>query len=374
MNSLWRNHLIELDIDLLELKGFSRSIAELEWLLVVLMLLYYVIIGVTPDHRPAVLSAIAIYSTFVLLFRYSNLFKAESRGRFAIEIQAMVAIITVMVWFTERLESPLLNLYLLVIIVSAITLGKLATMLELGLIISATVLMSYDAHGIIIFSTTFGVQLWLKFLPFLLVGYLTTMLAADLDFTKSFFKRRAETDDLTGLFNKGAFRRAMLVEENRGRRRKREFSIMVIDADNLKSVNDKFGHHAGDELIRTVAATLRSVLREDDIAARYGGDEFVVMLNGIEGELAEGVAERIRAAVNAKELGPRGAHFHTSISIGIATYPNDGIDADAVFERADEALYHSKKMGRNRVTVFTADTTRPTPNGDEPEKLLQDPA
>jgi len=110
-----------------ELRGISRTVAEIHWLL--LVLLYQLFEGPLPDDRVAITTGLFFYAAFVMSFRYANFYRSESRIKIAIETFGMLVFITWVLWFTGKLQSPLLNLYLLVIITSALTLGKLATML-----------------------------------------------------------------------------------------------------------------------------------------------------------------------------------------------------------------------------------------------------
>src|SRR3989304_2650701 len=117
-----------------ELRGISRTVAEIEWLLLILTLLYQVVEGPSEFARSGIAASLFFYAAFILAFHYVNFFRGESRWKVAIETWVMIVFITWVVWFTGGLQSPLLNLYLLPVITSAISLGKLATLLEMGLI------------------------------------------------------------------------------------------------------------------------------------------------------------------------------------------------------------------------------------------------
>jgi diguanylate cyclase (GGDEF)-like protein len=125
----------------------------------------------------------------------------------------------------------------------------------------------------------------------------------------------------------------------------------MIDLDRLKAVNDRFGHTTGSALIRHVAGLMRDGLRNADILARYGGDEFVVLMPHTNARESALVAERIRELIETKPLTIDGQQFSASISIGIASYPENVDRAEALMDKADGALYQSKMSGRNRVTV-----------------------
>ena len=129
---------------------------------------------------------------------------------------------------------------------------------------------------------------------------------------------------------------------------------MMIDSDSLKKVNDTYGHDAGDKLIRAAVMGIRAAIKSTDIVARYGGDEFVCLLPGAEGDDAARIGERIRARIAENPLSIDGQPVPMSVSIGVATYPAHGDKLDLIARNADKALYLSKSQGRNRVTVYSA--------------------
>jgi diguanylate cyclase (GGDEF)-like protein len=136
-------------------------------------------------------------------------------------------------------------------------------------------------------------------------------------------------------------------------RYKRAASVLMIDSDNLKAVNDTYGHDAGNRLLRLLARLVQAELRFTDVLARYGGDEFIVLLPETPPKGALEVAGRIRDAVAAAPLAVDGARVACTVSIGMAAHPADGSTLDAVVARADRAMYQAKKDGRNRVVQFS---------------------
>lgn len=341
------------NIEQVELKGFSRSVAELEWLLLILMLLYFIAPGTYVENEQAVVLGMVCFAVFVFVFRYLNFNTQESRWKIAIETWAMIAFISWMLWFTGKDDSPLLNLYLLVIITSGLTLGKTITLLEFALITCIYLYLGYPDIQAREFNLMDFTELMIRFTPFLLIAYLITMLSADLHFARRMFQYLSETDELTGLFNKRAFTKMMAREIVKSVRYSHPFAVLMIDADSLKHINDEYGHDTGDKLIRTVSETIRVSLRDSDILARYGGDEFVAFLPETTALQANEVAERIRQAATATRFSVQGRQIPVTVSIGLASYPDDANSPEDVQDRADRALYYSKQGGRNRVTVFS---------------------
>jgi diguanylate cyclase (GGDEF)-like protein len=162
----------------------------------------------------------------------------------------------------------------------------------------------------------------------------------------------AANDPLTGLSNRMTFGDSLDRELARARRDGGEVTLVLLDLDHFKQLNDTRGHQAGDEVLRCTAVTLREHQRVYDIAARYGGEEFALIAPGLSARDATVIAERLREAIAENGCG-------VTASVGVATYPRDASGADALVAAADEALYQSKHDGRNRVTQAPPPTGAP---------------
>jgi diguanylate cyclase (GGDEF)-like protein len=335
-----------------ELRGFSRSMAELQWLLIILAILYYFIPTRPISNTNAMIVTLVCYSALVMLFRYLNFHARETRWKLAIETWAMIGFITTILWYTGMVDSPLLNLYLLVIIACAITLGKIMTLLEVALIASCYLYMGYQAYSVEIIAPATFTMLMAKFSPFLLVAYVTSMLASDIKSAKNKITVMSQLDELTGLLNMRAFNTILEKEIAAAARYNTPYTVLMIDVDELKQINDHFGHSAGSRMVRVVASSLKNCVRNSDVLARYGGDEFVVLMPQTSTENALVAAERIRAAIDNTSFDMSGSRITATVSIGIASYPDGVGEAEAVLEKADVALYKSKHSGRNRVTYY----------------------
>lgn len=163
-------------------------------------------------------------------------------------------------------------------------------------------------------------------------------------------EKMAVTDHLTGLNNQRYFKDRIESELSRAIRYELKLSMLVIDVDSFKSVNDRFGHLAGDTVLKEISRRILETVRLSDVVVRYGGDEFVVLLTDTDKEAAKIVAEHVRKAVSDLTVAIDGKAIPVSISIGAASFPSPNIcSCDDLFKEADNAMYRSKRAGRNRV-------------------------
>ncbi len=169
-------------------------------------------------------------------------------------------------------------------------------------------------------------------------------------------KELSITDDLTGLYNRRYFNQRFDREVLRAKRYRRPLSILMVDIDYFKSYNDINGHLLGDDVLKKVAYLIESNLRKADIVARYGGEEFVILLPEINKSHADQVAEKLRRTVELRHF-PKEQYLpnkNLTISIGLATLPDDSTNSRELIEFADRALYRAKAEGRNRVVIYHA--------------------
>jgi len=167
--------------------------------------------------------------------------------------------------------------------------------------------------------------------------------------------RFAFTDYLTGLRTRGYFEQQLELEFKRAERKQQKFALLMIDIDHFKILNDTFGHHVGDQLLRDVTSILMKDMREVDTVARYGGEEFVIILPETTETGAVFVAQRLRRAVDQAKFFAGSPHSvqHLTISIGVAVYDTDAQFKRDLIEFADAALYAAKHAGRNRVMCYS---------------------
>lgn len=166
---------------------------------------------------------------------------------------------------------------------------------------------------------------------------------------------QARTDSLTGLYNRSVFMDLLAQAVNSATRHHRKLAVIFIDFDNFKLVNDQLGHNEGDKLLVSISKRLGQVLRSEDTLARFGGDEFIVLLPQIEGSHSVEAVTRNMQKQLAKEFQLSATSLTVSCSMGVAIFPEDGRSIDTLINHADTAMYRAKDLGRNNVQFFTED-------------------
>ena len=339
-----------------ELRATTKTLGELGWLLLVVVLAYLAFVRqeLEIESLAATLGAMLAYALFVLALQTVSAARAKARWHTFGRCLAMIALITWVLLHAGPERGALANLYHLVIITSALTLGGRLT--AINLIIIAAILISIERHGLAAGPSAAqrALQLFLQLAPMLLVAFVTTRLADDIRRALDRIRFISETDELTSLYNLRAFMSIAERLHRQAKRYRRPYALMMIDSDNLKSVNDTHGHDCGNELLKLTTHGIRRQLRDTDVPARYGGDEFILLLPETNAEGARELGERIRRMIAERALRTENAEIRTTVSIGIASFPDHGDDLKGVLNKADQAMYTSKKSGRNRVTLFAA--------------------
>jgi diguanylate cyclase (GGDEF)-like protein len=326
--------------------SIRRSLMRVDWLVLLAVGLYAIVPYSRPSSPKLLYTAIALFTIFVLALRWKDFPVRGTGERIALSAAAMVAFITVAAMQTGGTMSPLMNLYLLPIVVAAMTLGaRGATIVFAGVVLAY--LSVIVGEGPLPKLPELLVRLFGELGPYALVAYLTQVLAGSVINARRRIEEMAERDALTGMLNLRAFR-ALLHREHelRARTARGGYGILIVDLDQLKELNDAHGHQAGNRAITTVSAAIQRAIRTSDIAARYGGDEFVLFLPEATPEVAETVAQRVRNNVY-KSLFPVGERLQRmTVSVGAASYPRDGKQHDDIIGAADLRMQRDKELRR----------------------------
>jgi diguanylate cyclase (GGDEF)-like protein len=347
---------------------FNRSVRVIAWSFILVVLLIVALSQLWQPVEPQIFATLILAGIFVLVVH--ELMPPGNLGtaRMVMEGSAAIIFLTMLVMLTGHSMSPFFFLYPLLIGGSALIAAPRVTLI---LTLETTV-----AYAVAAFSGPLGPTEYLDALTRVAINLTALVLLAYSGMVVSRVQRRTRdaaiklstVDSLTDLYNRAFFFNAVDHEIQRGRRYRRGFCLLMMDLDGLKSINDRYGHYEGDVILRGVAQLMRQALRGIDIAARYGGDEFVAMLPETDQDGAYVVAEKIRQMASELVIETGGHQISTSLSIGVVSYPEDGQTADELMIAADEAMYSSKRLGKNRVVGYATDTedTPPTPGSYRP--------
>ncbi len=321
----------------------SRSIEILCLALAALVLVW----SKTLSNQPGlVLGLLGVFAVAIIVFRDRRFLPSRPHAKLQIESWSMVIFITGVLWFTGKSGSPLLNLYLLPIILCALTLGRLVTLVQVGVIAICHLALAAATPGLEVVSLAYASRATGELAPFLLVAYLTTTLSADITEAREHIENLAQTDSLTGLFNLRMFNEVWQREHASCEKSHGIYALLMIDMDRLKDINDSFGHDGGNSAILLVAQCLQRSIRGTDTAGRVGGDEFAVLLPGASPEVAEAVVKRVRHNVYKTTLDLRSRMIRCSVSIGVVNYPKDGVATRDLFSVAERNMYRDKELRR----------------------------
>ncbi|MGM0982698.1 MAG: diguanylate cyclase [Pseudomonadota bacterium] len=334
---------LEWDPQGVQIQGFSAGLYQIEWLLVTVVILYLVVIGLPDEGALGVLAATFAYFGFSLLASRLRFFGERQRWLLALHTWAMIGFITWFLYSTDGVTGPLASLYLLAVVTSALTLGVVVTMLEVAAIAACQLLLLH-LLGTDLLTTANLAPVGTSIIALLIVGYLTASLVHAIHVSNRTLLKMASRDSLTGLYNRRAFDDLARPIHEMARRSGRPYCVITLDMDGLKRINDSEGHGAGDQAILGLTRRLQACKRSSDILARYGGDEFVMLLPETDASGGKNMMERLIDDAKDDKL---------SISVGIASYPEQGGSLEELFNHADNAMYISKASGGNRVSIQT---------------------
>jgi diguanylate cyclase (GGDEF)-like protein len=329
----------------------NRVIRIVSWAFLMVVAVFAAGSGIWADKLPTIVIVIAI--TGLLLLILQDVLPRTAVRRLGGPLQGILALAfaTGLVALTGGFESPFTFTFPLIVGAGALL---VAPRIALALAILATA--AYIGAGFAVDQSP-GVesliQMGVNLTGVYLLAYVGASVGREQRRARDAAIRLSTIDSLTGLYNRTFFFTALEREIARGDRSGRAFCLVMLDLDDLKAVNDRFGHIAGDQVLRGVADIVRGGVRKIDVAARYGGDEFVALLPETDPTGGRVLAEKIRLTV--AEQGLPGVEPGPTVSVGVVSYPADGRSADALLVSADRAMYASKRGGKNRVARATAE-------------------
>lgn len=323
-----------------------RSTRSIEILCLALAALVLLWSGAIAQHRAAALVLLGAFVVAIVAFRSQRLFRGQVHQRLLVESWSMTAFVTGVLLLTGREASPMLNLYLLPVILSALTLGRTVTLLQVGVVFVCHLVLALTTPGVQVVSLAYAGAAVGELSPILLVGYLTATLAADVTEAREHIETLAQTDPLTGLLNLRTFNGAWQRVHAAAEPAHQPYAVLMVDIDHLKAINEGYGHAAGDNALTMVAQALQRSTRASDYVARYAGDEFTLLLPGATPDIAAEVVSRIRNHVYKTTLDLGSRMIRCTVAVGIANFPRDGREIRDLLGSAEANMYRDKELRR----------------------------
>ncbi len=320
-----------------------------------------VVAGATEETAVIVLLAFGL----IMIELFQDVLPTYALGRLRLPLEAALVLVflTALIIMTGGQESPYFFGYILLVGAAALSTSELGGVV-LAVLSSVAYLVAViiAAAGVPLTTQQMGVVAF-NLISIALVMYVASVIGREQRRAHEEALRLSRFDSLTTLYSRDYFTSELEQEILRATRTGRPFAVAMLDLDGLKAANDRFGHDWGDNLLKAVADVLRGDIRVTDVAARYGGDEFVLMLPETDLSGAILVAEKVRVDISRVSLPHNGQVVRTSASIGIVTFPHDGRTSAELLRRADLAMYEAKRRGRDQIVRFARDGAAPAPVG-----------
>jgi diguanylate cyclase (GGDEF)-like protein len=329
-----------------QFRGFERSVNQVAALVLVVVILHFLVYRAQVASPFLFIAVVAVYTAVLLALRFAGLLRRTPRARIFVASIAMVLLTTFAAALGGAAADSLRYILLLPVAASALTLQGAGTILVLALVVAARVFLGFLDGAFAAPPAEYVATMVTELVPGFLIALLAWEVATGMQRARDRMRMLADSDDLTRLANMRAFSRVVRAELESMAQRNGSFSVLMIDVDSLRSINDEYGHDEGDRALVTVAEVLQRSVRGGDLVARYAGDEFAVYLAGANSEVAQTVANRIRHNVFATSHAIGHDMRRITVSVGVAVYPDDGDSAEKLLGKADKAMYEDKEMRR----------------------------
>ena len=293
-----------------------------------------------------VLAAIALFAAVGAWRRTRVLPRIDLRSRLELQTWAMVAFVTVVVWNTGGMDSPLQSLYLLAAAQAGLVLPPVRVGLVVGAIAGANVIMATRASGAAVLTAAFAGRALAAIGPVSFIAWLTSRLGTALLAAGRRALALVAGDALTGLASRQVLIDSVRHELEDAPRREQPLTVLLLDLDGTHRINESYGQEAGNAALKLVAEALRRALRESDLVARWGGDEFAALLAGADANAAQLAAQRVRRALHTATVDAGTRNLRCTVSIGTATAPLDGRDEMTLLAGAERRLGRDRDLRR----------------------------
>lgn len=325
----------------------TRAVLGLELVALAVGVLQFAFATATVARPLLAAAGLALLSVTVVAVRAIPALQRSHVRQHWLAIVALLICISLLVIATGGVGSALVTLYLIPLAAVAIAFGNWALV---ALISVAIVALGYAlgavTPGVDVRTREFAVLLMSVLTPGVAVAVTLGALIGQMQTAAQRIRDLAATDSLTGLLNLRAFEEVLQQEHRKAERFGRPYTLIVVDTDNLKLVNETLGHEAGSQVIVAVAAAIARSIRGSDIAARLGGDEFVVLLSEADAATGAGIAQRIRNNVYAGTVSVANRLIRANASLGVATFPEDHLYPKELLILADQRMQQDRELRR----------------------------
>jgi diguanylate cyclase (GGDEF)-like protein len=300
-------------------------------------------------HPTVAIVALALLFTLAVAVRLLPYFKKHLTQRCAWDTLALLAMASSFTYATGGVHSAVLALFLLPLTGAAIALGRVGYGVVALLVAGAAIALGMTTPGISVESSSFMVWLIGTLVPAVIATTAIAVLVEQMQGAERYIQDLSATDRLTGLLNQRAFEEILTREHRKAERHARPYCLLIIDVENIKQLNESLGHDAGNQLLIAVAAAVSRSIRASDVAARFGGDEFAVLLTDTDIAIATTIGQRIRSHVYAGTISVANRMIRANVHLGLAGFPKDKHHFKELLVLADQRMQHDRELHRTAV-------------------------
>jgi diguanylate cyclase (GGDEF)-like protein len=306
----------------------------------------FVVAGDAITHRTTAIVSLALLLIVAVAVRVIPRFRKQIVQRCVWETLALLLMSTGLVYGTGGVRSPVLALFLLPLTGAAIALGRFGYTVIALLVAGAAIGLGMSTPGISVDYSSFAVWLIGTLVPAVIATTAIAVLIEQMHGAERYIQDLSATDRLTGLLNQRAFDEVLTREHRKAERHGRPYCVLIIDVENIKQINETLGHDSGNKLITAVAAAISRSIRATDVAARFGGDEFAVLLTDTDLPVATTVGQRIRSHVYAGTISVANRMIRANVHLGLAGFPKDKSHYKELIVLADQRMQHDRESSR----------------------------